>query len=275
MIETLVTYIPFTRIHELDLYFSKNREILAPKRAIAYVDVKHDWQKEVTKSRAPDWLEIRFGDWGDGSTCISDVFLDLKKETTNVIIVDSDNILDQNFQDTDNQMVEAGFDYYAVMEVDSPKALVYTKRSPKILSLKDGTEVRGYKIPGLWSGPVFVGPKQALRFGKATLDKLNTDVIKDASNAMKQVDPNLRRFVSDETPIGAILYYSGIKVSPWIIKSTHYQRFVPSPEPSGYRILNAAACSSYGKKMKCAKYRRFYWYYFRYKIALLIRAILR
>ncbi len=266
---------PFPRIHELDLYFAKNREILSPERVIAYVEVKQDWQKEIVEKRVPSWLEVRYGDWGDGTTCISDVLLDLKKDPSEAIIVDSDNILDRNFQDADNLMTEAGFDYYAVMERDSPKAAVYTKRSPKIMTLKDGTDVRGYKIPGIWSGPIFVGPKQALRFGKATLDKLDADVIRDASNAMKRIDSSLRRVVSDETPIGTILYYSGMQISPWILKSTHYQRFVPSPEPAGYVILNATACASYGKKMMCSKYPRFYWYYARYKIALVLRAILR
>ncbi|ADY01917.1 hypothetical protein VMUT_1715 [Vulcanisaeta moutnovskia 768-28] len=63
---TLITYLPFYRIYEINEYFVRNIEIVRPKNAIVYVDnVSHDKQKEIiSKSKiVTSGIEIRVGNW--------------------------------------------------------------------------------------------------------------------------------------------------------------------------------------------------------------------
>ena len=271
MIDRLVTYVPFDRLHEIEKYFLKNKEIVKPNRAIVFMDGGLDWQVDVIKQRLPNDIEIIYGTWGNGPACVIDILSYLKKEPSDSLIVDSDNVLDPDFETIEKLMPEK-HDIYAIQNHDDKIGPVYEKRSNYVGTLADGHKVFEYRIPGHYNGIVNIGPKQAIRLGTSTLKTLRQQVLDDMKVAVLSIDFKLRRFLADETNWGTILYYSGITRTPWVYASTHYQRTSPQYSVPSRYVANATACTAYGKKMM-RRYRRYILYYLRYKLAVIQRAI--
>lgn len=68
-------------------------------------------------------------------------------------------------------------------------------------------------------GPTFfIGPKQAV-YIKTPIDK---NVVEKVERAFSQVNPALRQIIADETVLGVIAYYSGLREVPWAVASNHY-----------------------------------------------------
>ncbi len=271
MIDRLVTYVPFDRLHEIEKYFLKNKEIVNPNHSIIFMDGELDWQAEVVMQRLPGDIEVVYGTWGNGPACVIDILSYLKRAPADTLIVDSDNVLDPDFP-TIEQLMLGRYDLYSIQNHDDSIGPVYEKRSNYICTLADNHKVFEYKIPGHYNGILNIGPKQAIRLGCATLTNLDQQVLDDMKAAVVSIDFKLRRFLADETNWGTILYYSGIKRTPWVYGSTHFQRKSPQYSVPSRYVANATACTAYGKKMM-RKYRRYILYYLRYKLAVIHRAL--
>jgi hypothetical protein len=271
MIETAVTLVPFERIDEILTYFSKNVENLGVRNAIAYIEATKDWQRSATASMIPSFVEPRFVSTGMNLT-LFEILESLKRNPTNLILIDSDNLLDPNFQQLDDSMVRNGFDFYSVKERNS-NASVEIKRSTLAATLGEYI-IRNYKIRGRWRSPVFFGPKQAIRIGRDTLAKLDADVMGEIKQTFLQLDPAFEHFLADETLLGTIFLYSGLALTPWIIASEH-KRIGTTREPSQFRsFITAAASVSFARLVDKRKYGKFRSYLVRYALALAARALL-
>jgi hypothetical protein len=271
LINRLVTYVPFERLHEIENYFLKNKDIIRPSRSIVFVDGEIPWQADVVKQRLPPDIEVRYGTWGNGPACVIDILTYLKLEPSNTLIVDSDNVLDPDFLNLEPLIAEK-YDLYAIQNHDDTIGPIYEKRSNYVCTLSDGHRVFEYRIPGHYNGILNIGPKQAIRLGGSSLGRLSQRVLDDMKVAVLSIDFKLRRFLADETNWGTILYYSGIERTPWTYGSTHYQRKSPQYSVPSRYVANATACTVYGKKMM-RRYRRYILYYLRYKLAVIHRAI--
>ena len=280
LIDTLLTYLPLSRIDDIQKYFNKNYEILRPKRSIIYIDTGRLTAKELEQLSIRPMIrqytrpsyEIRLGGWTDRNLCLMQLLSDLQNDTEfdNLYIIDSDNLLESSFQETDSSMEEAGFSFYTVMDrADKRKRLL--ERSELIFSDKK-LQVWRYKIfRRTWISPFFIGPKQGIRMNKQFVDSLNKTMIRSISDAMRSLEPNLRNFVTDETTLGMLLHYSGVGSTSWIRHGAHMQG--PRPSHADY-LLCALAFSRFGKSMmKRHNGLGIKWYYLRNKIALIARSI--
>lgn len=67
-VDTIVTYLPFHRVHEVLYYFIKNAELICAKNRVVYVDnVFSDRQLDLLKKIVPEDIEVRCGNWRDRS----------------------------------------------------------------------------------------------------------------------------------------------------------------------------------------------------------------
>jgi len=79
MVNTLVTYLPFSRFFEVEKHFVKNVELLKPKRSYVYVDDVFTSEQEELLKRFLSGLELRCGYWRNRSSCFMKILMDLKK----------------------------------------------------------------------------------------------------------------------------------------------------------------------------------------------------
>lgn len=270
MIDLLITYLPFVRAGDIAAYFSKNREILKPRRAIAYVDSdSSDWKREAVNRIVGEGIEIRMGEWNDRTLCLVDIFKDLREmEFERALIVDSDNVLDSDFQAIDGSMQREGYDFYTVMDHTSPSEF----RKHFIGRSKLVGTVYNYRIAGTWHGIYFIGPKQGIVMSSGFVASLHQDILSAVSESMKGIPARARQFMTDETTLGIILYYSGTKLTPWVVGSHHYR--VP-PSEASVMTFTATAWASFGRALLNRFFTpRVLWFYLRYKAALIFRSLM-
>lgn len=271
MIDTLITYVPFYRVHEIIKYFSENVANLKPNRSIVYVDnVFEDSQKKLLEQIFPS-VQLRTGNWRDRNLCFIQILKDMKSESSNALVVDSDNILEQGFQELDDELVKAGYPYYTVLDHECPITKKYLSRSVKLSELEaNGVRhsVYGYRVTGAWTGVFFLGPKQAVKLSKELLEKLDPRVVADVEASLSKIEAGVRIYVSDETTVGIIYYYSGVSTVPWVLFSHHLRHdSARTIDSRTRRMLIATAFAQLGRGMLKRRYRRVYWFYARYKLA--------
>jgi hypothetical protein len=278
LIDTLVTYLPFYRIHEIKDYFLLNKENLKTVKSIVYVDnVYHRSQAEILKELFNNEVEIRPVNWNDRNLTLLQILEDTKKEKWDCLVIDSDNILGKDFQKIDELMIEAGFDYY---NVDHIKGGFYApimnsrrpiKRIRKLVTINRhdiSLSVYSYKITGVWRGILFIGPKQAVRLSKKIMEELDWGVVEDTRKALLKVEPFLRGHIADEWTLGVVYYYSGLKEIPWIAYSEHHHdESSPKSSTCLKKIIKSTAMSQFAKGFKATKYKRMTWVYLRYKLS--------
>jgi hypothetical protein len=276
MIETLVTYLPFHRIHEVGETFKYNFEQTHAKRAIVYVDnIYTDVQKRLVQRVSETLMEnveTRPVNWMDRSLTLLNIIEDSMVEPTDTLIVDSDNFLGENFGDLDNRLQEAGFGYYTIMERGYPTMHRFIARSRVIgtVTLTNNMliQVYGYRVTGTWRGIFFIGRKQAVKLDKQLLRKLDRRVILDAQKALLKMPLPLRNNMSDETTLGFVYYYSGVREVPWCIHSTHTaHESTQNVSPIFKRMLSSSAICFFARSLPKRRYPRVAWMYTRYKLA--------
>lgn len=275
MINTLVTYLPFYRTYEIEAYFKKNIELLKTQRNIVYVDnVFNDAQLEILKKNY-DYVSIKTGNWNDRNLCFLQIIEDATNDPDDILIVDSDNILHSNFQEIDEALIEKGYNFYNVADSGwKPENLGNRNKKIDTINLKSfKLDVFSYKIYGVWKEIFFVGPKQAVRLSPELLRKINKSAILDLKIALNGLDPRIRNYISDETSIGFVYYYSGIKYVPWIIGTNHiYHSSMPIIDRDAFRMIRALTLAKLSKLLFGKGYNRIYWFYLRYKLAYITRS---
>ncbi|MEM3711536.1 MAG: hypothetical protein QW453_05785 [Thermoprotei archaeon] len=279
MIDTLITYLPFYRVHEIKKYFTQNVANLKPNRAIVYVDnVFDEVQKDILEQIFPNNIQLRTGNWKDRNLCFIQILKDMRSESSNVLVVDSDNILEQGFRELDDALSRAGYTYYTVLEKEYNLPEKLLSRSIELAKLELGgssINVYGYRITGRWKSIFFVGPKQAVKLSRELLEKLDTHVISDVENSLLKIEPYIRYHISDETTLGLIYYYSGVAMMPWVIFSHHLGHDSNKAiDLRSRRMLAATARAQFARKMLKRKYGRVYWFYVRYKLTQIIYNLL-
>jgi hypothetical protein len=279
MVHALITYLPYSRLFETKKYFLENVSRLNPSQALIYVDdVFTEDQLYFIARSIPEGITVRHGFWGNRSACFLQILMDLKTDnTSDALIVDSDNILDQEFTEVDQRMLSKGFDFYTVKDWEGSNTQ-FNKRSVKLgeIEINGGKrDVYGYRLTGFWKSPFFLGPKQAVRVTKKFLEKLDTQVTRDVYDAVQSMDPLLRNMVCDETPIAITFYYSGVKITPWVICSRHFYNQARNilSRANTRRLMKSTAYVEFTKKLVKWKYKRMIWFYLRYKIAQLGRSV--
>jgi hypothetical protein len=281
LIDTLITYLPLSRISDVPKYFEKNYSVLRPRRAIIYVDnVENDqgsktsqMTRKVIEDHVKSIFELKTGNWMDRNLCLMQLFNDLRSDNNyeNAYIVDSDNLLDDSFQSIDDEMEKSNFSFYTVMDKTIRNDENFMKRSELVLS-KNELQVWRYRIFRRgWRSPFFIGPKQGIRLNRKFADSLNGKTIVAITKSMTEIEPSLRNYLHDEQSLGMLLYYSGLRYTHWIRQGSHVQG--PRSERPNY-LLHALVHSYFGKKM--IKYNGglgIRWYYLRNKLALTVRSL--
>lgn len=281
LIDTLLTYLPYSRISDIPNYFEKNVSAIRPKRSIVYVDgiraisdgsVPRSILTTVKEQVNPSF-ELRTGNWMDRNSCLMRIFMDLKSDVSfeNLYIIDSDNLLEPSFQEIDSLMERASFDFYAVMDKTIKSDANFIKRSRLVYSQGD-LQVWSYRIfRRSWKSPFFIGPKQGIRMSKRFIDSLNTKTIAAISDSMNSIEPVLRNYIADEHTLGMMLYSSGISFTPWIKHGSHIQGIRSSQ--TDY-LLHGLVHSYLGKNMmKRQNVKGMRWYYLRNKVAFMTRSL--
>ncbi|MGC8974512.1 MAG: hypothetical protein ACP5KY_10005, partial [Thermoproteus sp.] len=89
----LATYLPFYRLHEIELYFLRNVEALRPKAAVVYLDnVYREEQRKIVERIAPPGVEIKTGNWRNRNDTWLYMLRDFETYTGDWLDVDSDNV---------------------------------------------------------------------------------------------------------------------------------------------------------------------------------------
>ena len=273
---TLVTYLPFYRIHEVTEYFLKNVEILRPRQAIVYIDnVYHSKQREFISKVVPDGVEVRFGNWRNRNNTWLTMLRDFHSIGGEIMVVDSDNIVESVLTDI-HKVLGAQAPIYTILDVEawrrSPWHFLIRSRKVSDIKLDNDTRpIYAYRVyddslSGLFRGGsvFFIGPKQVVVFMKLP----DIELIGRVERAVNQVDPWLRNFISDETLLGVIAYLMGVREVPWTIASHHHHH--GSTLGKATELLVAAAHYQFAK----ALYREFHRREFmRYRIKYLLSTI--
>jgi hypothetical protein len=272
-VDTIVTYLPFHRVHEVLYYFIKNAELICAKNRVVYVDnVFSDRQLDLLKKIVPEDIEVRCGNWRDRSLTLMRVLRDGREEGWDALLVDSDNMLDPRLAKFDGILVSK-HGYYSVLDYENGGGS-FLNRSVSLGLVKvdgDEAEVYGYRIPGVWRGIFFIGPKQAVRLSRSLLESLDMPMVEKIEESLKSIEYGIRYYISDETTLGILLYYSGIKIMPWLVMSHHMCHSSTSVKDfRTLKMLAATAHAQLGRNLLSKKpKRRILWYYTRYKMAQL------
>ena len=271
----LATYLPFNRIHEVELYFNKSVEAVKPDRSVVYIDnVFTKEQENIARSLIKEH-ELKFGNWGNrGSTWFS-MLRDISRERERAIIVDSDNVLDGQIRD-----VEVNDYVYTVHHREKSETLKnnYMRRSREGETLNiHGKSIMTYFYK-IYEGSIlrsgstfFIGPKQAVVFQKFP----DSGIIDGVERAFNRVQPSLRRIISDEAVLGVIVYLMGLREVRWFICSEHYHYESIKPPPNELdKLLAALAHEQFAgglySEFKKAEFLR---YWTKYRLALAREAL--
>jgi len=278
-VDTLITYLPFYRVHEVVDYFMVNARLLGVRRRLVYVDnVFKDRQLELLRRIIPEEVEVRYGNWRDRNLTFMRIVRDAREEGLDALVVDSDNLLEPELASADGELV-GRYGYYTVLDHETKGRSLFLERSVKLGEVKvngKSIEVYGYRIPGLWKGVFFIGPKQAVRLSRGLLESINMGVLSKIEDSLRGIEPGIRLYVSDETTLGILLYYSGIKLMPWVTLSHHmHHGSTTVSDMRTLKLLVATAHSQLGRGLVSRGMRgRVLWYYSRYKIAQLANFLL-
>ncbi|WP_291999655.1 hypothetical protein [Caldivirga sp.] len=277
--DTLITYLPFYRIHEVIDYFMVNAKLLGVKHSIVYVDnVFKDRQVELLRRVLPEDVEIRYGNWRDRNLTFMRILRDAREEELDALVVDSDNLLEEELVNVDGELISR-FGYYTVLDHETKGRTLFLSRSIRLGEVNvngRSVEVYGYRIPGFWKGVFFIGPKQAVRLSKPLLESINLSVLGKIEESLKNIEPGIRLYVSDETTLGLLLYYSGIKVMPWVTMSHHmHHGSTTINDRKTLKLLVATAHAQLGRGLVARGMGgRVLWYLSRYKISQLLNFII-
>ena len=267
----LITYLPFYRIHELLLYFLLNMDLLKVERGIAYIDnVFHPMQHRIlSQLLAETGIEIRAGNWRDRNSTFLQIIRDAKSEDLDALVIDSDNMIDKELMKIDAELVHK-YMFYTVLDRETWDRKNDRQRFlSRSVKLQDNPEVFGYRVMGKWRGVFFLGPKQGVRLSRALLESINYGVLNKLSDALNNIDAGIRRFISDETTLGMLYYYSGFRITPFIVASSHKHH---GSDPSYHPLLVATAHAELGSRLLDMGWRM-KWYYARYKLSRTIHAL--
>jgi hypothetical protein len=277
VIDALITYLPFYRIHEVEDYFLKNVEVIGVRRAVVYVDnVYTDRQKAVLSKVLPSGVEVVPGNWRDRNTCFLTIIRDAIEHGDNALVVDSDNEVWPDLQMIDDQLISS-YGFYTILNVESSSWVT----SPRIVNLGvvnvNGKEIKvyGYRITRIIRSIYFIGPKQGVRLSPWLLKHIDVDFLNKLINALQHVEPSIRNFIIDETTLGMLLYYSGIRVTPFIVWSYHrHHGSVRNIERPIIKAIVATAHARLGRELiRIKRDRRALWYFARYKLAQLLNGV--
>lgn len=275
--DTIITYLPFHRLHEVLDYFIKNAELINVKHKVVYIDnIFTERQLDLLRRAIPEDVEIRHGNWRDRNLTFVRIFRDAKEENWDALVVDSDNILDKKLIKFDRELVSR-FGFYTVMDyagIKGPKAKGWWDRSIKLGSIKvddEEIEVYGFKIFNLWKTVFFIGPKQAVRLSRSLLESLNYSMLEKVEESLRDIDARVRSCLTDETVLGLLLFYSNIRVTPWVIMSHHmHHGSTETKDLRTLKLLTATVHAQLGRRLlKKGLDKRILWYYIRYKTAQL------
>ncbi|MEM3196893.1 MAG: hypothetical protein QW431_02930 [Conexivisphaerales archaeon] len=263
----LVTYLPFYRMYEVEEYFDKSVEAIRPDRSLVYLDnIFNERQIEIAKTVVKH--ELKVGNWGNrGSTWFS-MLKDIADANDTVVFVDSDNILNSELKAIDKII---GDNVYTILDTSSWErgAVGIMKRSRKGKSLDvDGKKVDTfiYKVydSSIFStgSNFFIGAKQAVGFRQVPEKR----IIDGVERAFTRVQHDLRRYVSDETVLGVMIYLMGIREVRWFVCSQHYHH--GSTPSSVFKPFVALAHAQFARGLYSEfKMNEFLRYWVKYKMA--------
>jgi len=162
----LATYLPFYRAHEIELFFLKNISIIKPKFSIIYIDqVFNNKQVELLRKVLPEGVEVRFGNWRNrNDTWIAMLTEFSQTGITPVVVVDSDNVVDETFLTFHRELMRNPI--YTVLDKETWETGAHAILSrSRLIGRINGKPVYAYKVFGgfrtvLRGGPpFFIGPK--------------------------------------------------------------------------------------------------------------------
>lgn len=272
--DTLVTYLPFYRLHEVLDYFIVNVKSLNVKHAVVYVDnVFKDKQFEILRRVIPEEVEVRYGNWRDRNLTFMRIIRDAREEGWDALVVDSDNIIEEDLAKVDGELV-GRYGYYTVLDHETRGRAIFLSRSIKLGTVKAGdreVEVYGYRIAGFWKGVFFIGPKQAVRLSRRLLESINMGLLGKIEESLRSMEAGIRLYVSDETTLGMLMYYSGVRIMPWVTMSHHMHH--GSTSVNDMRTLKLLVATAHSQLAKGLVSRgvggRVLWYLIRYKVSQL------
>ncbi len=159
---TLVTYLPFYRIHEVNEYFMRNVEILKPRIAIVYIDnVYHEKQKEIISKVIPSNIEVRVGNWRNRNDTWLTMLKDFHSLNGDVMVVDSDNVVEPSLVEI-HKVLSAWNPIYTILDEEAwrrnPRHFLIRSRKINDIKLSDSVRpVYAYKVYDDSIGGMFRG----------------------------------------------------------------------------------------------------------------------
>jgi hypothetical protein len=226
----VVTYLPYHRFHEVIKYQVANAKLLGVDSVVAYVD--NVFEKEqldlllLIADRFNDRIEVRAGAWGNRNDTWFTMLCDYESDVDDVwLVIDSDNVVIDPAT-----IIKASKTLKPVFGVLDKTAMTNGGRDippqfrPRTLDfiVKDGVFHYLYRVyePTIFRNPFFFGPKQIV----GLTQKLDyCSVVRRLREAMSEVDPWLRNYISDETVLGMIMHELGVREVPYIAGATEHR----------------------------------------------------
>ncbi len=221
---------PYHRFYEVVKYQLVNAKLLGVGSVVAYVD--NVFEKEqldlllMVADRFNDNIEVRAGAWGNRNETWFAMLCDYVNDTDDVwLIIDSDNVVIDPAT-----IIKASKTLKPVFGVLDRTAMINDGRDipPQFRRRTLGFDVKGgvlyylyraYK-PTIRGNPFFFGPKQIV----GLTQKLDyCSVVRRLKTAMREVDPWLRNYISDETVLGMVMHELGVRDVPYIAGATEHR----------------------------------------------------
>jgi hypothetical protein len=266
---TLVTSLPFYRVHEIIEFFTKNIEVIKPERTIAFIDnIYHEKQKKLILKLLPNDIDYVLGNWGSRNDTWIAMFKKLRQDygvTGDFIFIDSDNVVAEDFLERHHLLRSHGV--YGILDHEcwAGGAQQFLKRCfPKdrerAIFMYKVYEPRNYFRGG---SPFFWGPKQVIYLRSLPSESL----VNKLEDALAHVTPYIRNLVSDETLLGVMAWLMGINFVPWTVASHHFHH---GSGRSADKHLVAKAHAQFAKGLwSTFRKKEFLAYYLKYEAIML------
>jgi len=266
---TLVTYLPFYRVHEVTEFFVKNIEAIKPERTVIFIDnIYHEKQKELILKLLPNEINYVLGNWGSRNDTWIAMFKRLRQDydiTGDVIFVDSDNVVTEDFLKHHHLLCSYGV--YGILDHEcwtrGAQQLLkrcFPKNHEHVIFMYKVYEPKNYFRGG---SPFFWGPKQVIYLRSLPSE----DLIDKLKAALMHVTPYIRNLVSDESLLGVMAWLMGINYIPWTVASHHFHH---GSGRSADKHLVAKAHAQFAKGLwSTFRKKEFLAYYLKYKAIML------
>ena len=201
----LITYLPVSRLNDIEEYQVKNIKLLRPESFIIFVDHLKDTShvSAIIHDIVKDLVEVQVYAVNVGNKSET-LLMSLEAAKPEDVIVDSDVVLSEDFVNYYKRVLNMQYKLAGVADAKS-KPTMRDFSCNDFICTKIVLNKRGHS-------PVFFGPKQAIIVNH----EVDKRAISALFSAIHNIPKQIRDCIADETILGLYALMIGQQVTPWL-----------------------------------------------------------